>query len=111
MLVYGLGVYWLDKKSRTLSEVDQSRTLPSQIIRSVIKNGEDLILILSTGVARWSPQTGKLVNYSPQDGLPDNFSEVVNNSHRLSDGRIAMGMDNEGVYVFHPENMRKADTR
>ncbi len=111
LLVYGRGLYWLDKKRMTLDEVEQTWILSSKLIRSVVRSGNDLILIFSTGVARWSPLTGKLVHYYTQDGLPNNFSEVPNNGYRFSDGRIAMGMDNEGVYVFHPDSMRSADTR
>ena len=111
LLVHGRGLYWLDKKRKTIEAVKHTATLTTRTIRSVTRSGNDLILIFSTGVARWSPLTGQVVNYSLQDGLPDNFSEVPNNSRRLSDGRIAMGMDYEGVYVFHPDSMRSADTR
>jgi len=110
MLVYGRDIYWLDKKRNILGVAEKSGALPSRVM-SAVRSGDDLILSFATGVVRWSPLTGKVVHYSSQDGFPDSYSDVPNNSCRLLDGRIVLGFGSEGVYVVHPDNIRSADTR
>ena len=111
LLVYGRNLYWLDKNTRTAREIEKLSTSLTGYVRFAARARDDLILAFSTGAARWSMRTGRLVSYSTQDGLPDIYSETLNVGCYLRNGHVVLGMGGEGAYFFQPDSVRKTDTR
>ena len=108
-LVLGNAIHWFDKKRRVFSPVPFTKDIAALGIKSAVRDGEELWLVCSSGIVRWSPKTGKTVKYDLQDGVPVQFHEVENSAVRLSDGRILAAWGTAGFMVFHPDSLRSSD--
>jgi len=109
LIVVGRSIHWFDKNKRVFSPAMLSEHVSTLGIKSAVRDGTSLWLIGFNGIACWSPETGKIVKYDIEDGVPVQYHEIEHAAIRLSDGRILAAWGNAGLVVFHPDSLRLGD--
>lgn len=90
----GLNLY--DRETQTFSQIDHDDGLPSDVIVSVVPDDYGNIWLGTTnGLSRYTPATGRIMNYNQANGLQGNQFNI-GSAVKLRSGELVFG----GIYGF-----------
>ena len=104
----GGGLNLFDRASETFSHIDEEDGLASNVVVSVVPDDYGNIWLGTTsGLSRYTPETGRIVNYSEENGLQGNQFNI-GAALKLSTGELAFG----GIYgftLFDPQDLQPSE--
>ena len=102
------GLYYYDLKAGIVRRYTKDNSGLSSNHIYAIEKDEDGYLWLSTedGLNKFSPKTGKVINFDKQDGLTSNLF-IPHSSMRCSTSEILFGTA-DGAILFYPSEIKKS---
>ncbi|WP_296385985.1 ATP-binding protein [Winogradskyella sp.] len=101
----GGGLHRLDTKAMVLTYVTSKDGLPNDVIYSVLNDDEgNLWMSSNKGIISYNPSTGKILNYTEEDGMQGNEFNTWSYA-KSPNGEFVFG-GVKGLNVFHPNNLR-----
>ena len=104
------GLHLFDRHSGRILKTYTSRDgLAHNVVWSAYEDDQGFIwLSTMNGISKFDPARGSFLNYSTEDGLPDdNFVQL--GKHQSSDGELFFGSVN-GAVSFYPKDFQEANT-
>ncbi|MCF8266552.1 MAG: hypothetical protein K9I69_00630 [Ignavibacteriales bacterium] len=102
---WGDGLLSWEIPTGKLKVFDQKQGLPDNTIYAILQDRNNILWLSSNkGLIRFNPRDNSMVNYTYQDGLPDNEFNL-GASYQDKNGLLYFGT-NKGMVCFHPDSIR-----